>query len=760
MPVYRYAGAVVELGSRRGIAKARVELWDLAHLCHDLVDASFTDAGGAFHFSLDASRVDELFLGRPAVVYFKLFHGATLVANTHAHLSWNVREADGSGRIEIAHGSASVGKDEPAPWIVRGRVLDARTGPVEGATVRVAHKALRAETELGRAKTGAQGTYQISYSAEVLLRMGKQRADLAVTVLDAHGALLAGAPILFQAPATAEVDLVVGGATYLGPAEADTIHHAVTRAVGGLRPRALSDADQVFLASSEALDPVALSTLVAADRLAGDAGEATAPLYGVGRAGIPLTVRGIFQASAGSVRNALEAAVAANRVAVPAGKTLDDVHARVNAAVVHAALVKSPDGLVATLGDVLSTVVSDAAVQAEILTRYLNRTSPDDFWASLEGRTLAVAGAAGTTLASGVAAFSSTGSVGALKLAFDVADISGMHLPLIQALVVGKVAGPVSTLRDLARQDIADWTAILSQPYGGAVIGAPASTPGETLAEKIASYGGTIAGTLAERFPTPAIAGRLAKLNRTADADINKFFSLNPDFEFASNRVAAYLAANPRAMAGLGEPRTAVRALQARERVFKLARAFEHSDALIQAGIDSARAVEALGPAAFHARFDVAIGPAAAQAIVNNACFVSAVVDTLHARHNAKFNATVVRALPMLSLLQNPILEPPPAGSPPPDQPSPVYLPRRWPTGRRCSAPWTTARATNAHRSTARRPTSSTSSILWRGCRRASPTRAAPRRFSTARATCSSARRHRRKGSSSWGVGRTSATSC
>jgi hypothetical protein len=65
MPVYRYSGAVVELGSRLGIAKARVELWDLAHLCHDLVDATFTDAGGALHFALDASRVDELFLGRP-----------------------------------------------------------------------------------------------------------------------------------------------------------------------------------------------------------------------------------------------------------------------------------------------------------------------------------------------------------------------------------------------------------------------------------------------------------------------------------------------------------------------------------------------------------------------------------------------------------------------------------------------------------------------------------------------------------------------
>jgi hypothetical protein len=34
--VYRFAGTVVEQGSRRGIANARVELWDAEHVCHDL----------------------------------------------------------------------------------------------------------------------------------------------------------------------------------------------------------------------------------------------------------------------------------------------------------------------------------------------------------------------------------------------------------------------------------------------------------------------------------------------------------------------------------------------------------------------------------------------------------------------------------------------------------------------------------------------------------------------------------------------------
>src|SRR5262249_10924572 len=152
--------------------------------------------------------------------------------------------------------------------------------------------------------------------------------------------------------------------------------------------------------------------------------------------------------------------------------------------------------------------------------------------------------------------------------------------------------------------DAADWTKVLGTAKGGATIGAPASTPGATPAEKIANYAATLATTLAARFPTPAMAGRLAKLARPADADVVRFFARNREFELASNRVAAYVAANPEAVAGLREPAAAVQRLKAHERVFKLTRTFEHGDALLQAGVDSAVAVHQMGPAAFHALFD------------------------------------------------------------------------------------------------------------------------------------------------------------
>jgi hypothetical protein len=302
MNSYRYSGAVVELGTRRGLAGARVEVWDVENICHDLVDCEFTDADGAFAIVLSSSLVRELFLSRSPTVYFKVFAENTLVADTRNHLIWHISETHESGRIEVPpEGKLPTG--EPAPWVVWGTVTHARTGPIPGAIIRAAHKGVRSETELGRSTTDMRGMYQITYHPEVLLRFGKHKADLAVSVLDAKEAHLADAQVVFGAPATAKIDVLVGGPKYLGPPEVDTILQTLRRAAEDLRPATLSSADQKFLASAERLDGRALATLVAADKLAGDAGDATVALYGAGRGGASLTIEGIFppRSSSGSL---------------------------------------------------------------------------------------------------------------------------------------------------------------------------------------------------------------------------------------------------------------------------------------------------------------------------------------------------------------------------------------------------------------------------------------------------------------------------
>jgi len=668
MTAYSFAGQVVEAGTRQGLPGLRVEAWDASHACTDLVCAAFTDKAGLFTLTLDDGVVQDLFLSRVATLYFKVFREGRAIADTSSSLLWRVPTGDAGGRIEIQHGDHAISKHEPAPFTVRGQVLSTSTGPMPGVTVKAAHKTLRSEIALGGALADAAGRYQIRYSSAPLEASGKARADLVLHVFDASGHALADSPVVFQAPVTATIDVTVGPSAYAGPAESDTILAVLTRTAGDVATSALSQSDQAFLVSAEGLDATALATLVAAAQL----GQETAPsgtelsasalaLYAAGRGGIPLTTAGLFRVPPARLQAAITASVAANIIPVTTGSTPGGLAALVQQVAIAAALVPSHDGLVATTGDVLGTVASDAPTQQVFLQLYLERTSTSQFWVGLAAN----------------ASFSQPGRVAAFQLAFDVADTSQQHLPLIKAIVVGQVAGTtVTQLRDLARLDASDWSAILNQSYGGTVIGAPASIPGATLADKIGNYAATLTTTLATRFPTPAIAGRLAKLNRPVDADLVTFFAQNPDFEFSSTRVAAYVAANPQATAGLSQPATAVQALKARERVFKLTRTFEQSDPLILAGIDSARAVESLGQTALYAQFGGTLGAAAVQSIVNNACFITAAVGVLAARHSAQFNPVLMRGLPTLALTQPPVLRRPSGANPPAGSSAPpVYLP-------------------------------------------------------------------------------------
>jgi hypothetical protein len=660
MTVYGYSGTVVELGSRRPVVGARIEAWDIHEVCHDLVDCAFTDAEGAFRFALDAALVDELLPSGSPVAFFKVFNGSTLLADTRAHLSWRVRETNASGRIEIAQGTRSVGKDNPAPWIVRGRVMHARTGPIQSAVVSAAHKGLRATTPLGQGTTDARGLFQITYSTDALLEIGKQKADLEITVHDRRGAPLVGAQIVFHAPATARVDFVVGGSSYVGPTDAATLLHALQRSAPGIRPAALSDVDQTFLASAESLDPAALRALVAADTLANGSPDAMETLYGVGRAGIAVTAEGIFRAARGAVRRALETAVAKNHVMIPDGKTLDDLENQVHAAAVRAAVVKSADGLVASLGDVLSTVVTAPAAQHEFLTTYLKRTSTEDFWAGLGKNPT----------------FSQPATVDALRLSMDIASVTGQHLPLINALLVGKVAGTITKLRDLAKLDASDWSHLLGQSYDRTLIGAPASATGATPTERITSYAAHLASSLRKAFPTSAIAGHLTKQNRSKDADVRAFLAGNPEFDFGSARVAAHLAKNPRALANTIDVVAATASLRKMERVFKLTSKAEEIDVLLQGGVNSAHAVIAMGASAFREQFGRTLHGSVDE-ILANASFTVTAVRALAAKYGAGNSFPAARSFPTNVLTQPPVfVDGPVSANPPTTVRGPaVYLP-------------------------------------------------------------------------------------
>ena len=92
------------------------------------------------------------------------------------------------------------------------------------------------------------------------------------------------------------------------------------------------------------------------------------------------------------------------------------------------------------------------------------------------------------------------------------------HLPLVQRVQGLRIAGTVKTIGDLARLDEADWAKLLREADPDAEQIAPqASTADETRAAARlrpadrSARGATLAARFENRYPTMALAGRLAR---------------------------------------------------------------------------------------------------------------------------------------------------------------------------------------------------------------------------------------------------------
>ncbi len=98
---FRIKGQVIDRATRHGIAWLRVEAWDKDFMADDLVGGAVTDATGAFTITLSTSYFKEWFLDHRPDLYFKVFRGPELLANTAHDVKKNVKPGDILVTVEI-----------------------------------------------------------------------------------------------------------------------------------------------------------------------------------------------------------------------------------------------------------------------------------------------------------------------------------------------------------------------------------------------------------------------------------------------------------------------------------------------------------------------------------------------------------------------------------------------------------------------------------------------------------------------------------
>ncbi len=208
--------------------------------------------------------------------------------------------------------------EEPRPeqpgFEVRGRVSLADGSPAVGLQVAAVDRDLRREQALGEAQTDRNGGYHIRYSERQFQRAEKGRADLIVRVLGPDGGVLAASEILFNAPASATVDLVIAEDLLRPASEFERINSELAPLLDGLPLAELTAEDVAFLTGETGIDAQHLGFFTTSHRLATETGLPAAFFYGLARQSYPTALAPLLVLPSATLRNAIEASIEANQV--------------------------------------------------------------------------------------------------------------------------------------------------------------------------------------------------------------------------------------------------------------------------------------------------------------------------------------------------------------------------------------------------------------------------------------------------------------
>jgi hypothetical protein len=382
--------------------------------------------------------------------------------------------------------------------------------------------------------------------------------------------------------------------------------------------------------------------------------------YGLFRESISTDLQTLLSDTEDALTKALQAAISANIVSALSDDEVHCVASQLHNLGIQLT-VKGPDRP-APLGEVLSTVTDKPEV---FMDTFAKHDGPiEAFWTGLDAKP------------------EYRGKVPDLQFSVQLGITTLSHAPLVKELQSQQRSGTISSLSDLAKFNVKNWTDIVQKPG----IGAPEVIPGDTPTKKAQNYATGMSRLIEEAFPTKFIANRLLDQDDdqnhghlSGKADLSTFFSKNPDFSFTTTRIPSLLISKPTAFDGVKDLEGLKANLSAMQRVYRVAPQYAQMRTLVSSGIASSMQIARMGLIAFTAKFSISLGgPGEASKIYERASQAHAVSYHLLANFG-----------PLLSLSLDGL----------------ILVSR---TGPLCSVRWICARAQSVARQTDRQHISST----------------------------------------------------
>ena len=500
------------------------------------------------------------------------------------------------------------------PFAVRGQVRLADDTPLAGVRVRAYLKDLRRKKLAGERITGLDGSYEIRYSLDKGRRAHKDRADLVVEVLAADDAPLSAAPILFNAPLSATVDVIVPAGKWQPPTLFEKIGRALAPILDGLKIEAVEEnrqhQDLTFLAGRTRFAKGLLARFVIAHKLAAQGIRTEFWFALLGGSKFEFAENHSLAEQTTALLDSLPSfddsavrkscARALERKDIPEGFR-KDVPGWTEAFLKLAAR----QSISATVQPSLARLaLEDAGIKGaqkrETFSRHFNehRTLTPALVDVLENDT----------------SFTKA-EVADLRTSFQLNDLTRGDFSLVKMLKEEFDVRQPEQIRILAKQSESDWVTLVKAKHAAGEIQLPfevGASAGPAAFPAAEIFGKTLERRFREAFPTAAFAGGLERaLNndgahglRHADT-LSQFLKRHDDFELLTTPVDQFLKKND-VDAGFESPaqKEAFRLeAKAAQRAFKLVPAFEAVDTLLADNLHSAQQVYRLGESEFVRRY-------------------------------------------------------------------------------------------------------------------------------------------------------------
>jgi hypothetical protein len=510
------------------------------------------------------------------------------------------------------------------PREVRGTVRLADGSPTPGVNVSVVDRDLRGEQLLGQAITAPDGSYRIDYDGSMSADAESGNADLVVRAHGPDDSHLAASPVLFNAPASAVVDLTIPAEALQPPSRFEAIRHALEPLLGRVTILELEEdaehQDVSFLAGETGLDKTLLARFVLAHRLSRKDLPAQFWFVLLGGAFFQWTdgttvveqlatvTRSFAALDASAVQKSLGRGFAVNDIP---GSLQKRVSVWVEA---FAAFVARQAGGPADNPTLLQSALDHAGVQdaatreaaARVLLEHRGLTEAA-IVALEENRILTEA------------------QLADVRTSFGLADVTGGGFEIVQTIMERFDLRRPEDISRLAKRPEAEWVKLVKAAQAAGEITLPVQigdVAGGTRFPSAEIYGKTLARQVHEAFPTMAFAGGLDRALKDGEVrglprarSLSGFLGRHPDFDLVRTTVDDFLDAQTSAadiaLARGDGFRHEVKAVQ---RVHKLSGTFEATAALLAEGVHSARQIYRLGESEFVRRYGDKAGLTAEEA--------------------------------------------------------------------------------------------------------------------------------------------------